>query len=201
MAAAEPGTHPANSDKENGKTDLELLEVLGEAVPRGLDIERNRRIFVNRNLKMDEIELIGFDMDYTLALYHQANPEELSIRCTLQKMVEKRAYPPAILDLKYDRTFAVRGIVVDRKHGNIFKMDRYGHVGRVYHGKRLLAKEERYQLYRTERIRLSQPRWAWIDTLFALPEAVMYATIIDHLESQDDKPNFSKLWGDIRECI
>ena len=31
------------------------------------------------------------------------------------------------------------------------------------------------QLYRAERIRLSSPRYAWIDTLFALPEAVMYA--------------------------
>jgi HAD superfamily 5'-nucleotidase-like hydrolase len=201
MAAVEPGTE---SPKENGKTGeahLELLEALGEAVPRGLDIARSRRIFVNRNLKMDDIELIGFDMDYTLALYNQRNLEELSIRCTLKKMVDKRGYPAEILDLEYDRTFALRGIVIDRKHGNIFKMDRYGHVGRVYHGKKLLDKEQRYQLYRTERIRLSQPRWAWIDTLFALPEAVMYATIIDFLEARGDKPQFSQLWGDIRECI
>jgi HAD superfamily 5'-nucleotidase-like hydrolase len=186
---------------KTGEADLELLEALGEAVPRALDIERGRRIFVNRNLKMDGIELIGFDMDYTLALYHQAKLEELSIQCTLKKMVDKGGYPAEILELEYDRTFAVRGIVVDRKHGNIFKMDRYGHVGRVYHGKRLLDKEERYKLYRTERIRLSQPRWAWIDTLFALPEAVMYATIIDYLEAHGEKPDFSKLWGDIRECI
>jgi hypothetical protein len=177
------------------------LVAAGSGVPSALRIARSDRVFVNRDLRFSNIDWIGFDMDYTLALYNQRNLEELSIRCTLGKLVEKRGYPAAILDLEYDSTFAVRGIVVDRKHGNIFKMDRYGHVGRVYHGKRLLDKEERRQLYRTERIRLPQPRWAWIDTLFALPEAVMYATIIDYLESHGDKPQFSQLWGDIRECI
>jgi HAD superfamily 5'-nucleotidase-like hydrolase len=199
MAVAEPPK--ADALPKTGEAHLELLEALGQAVPRALDIVRSRRIFVNRNLKMDEIDLIGFDMDYTLALYHQPKLEELSIRCTLGKLVEQRGYPKAIQDLTYDRTFAVRGIVVDRKHGNIFKMDRYGHVGRVYHGKRLLSKEERRQLYRAERIRLSHTRWAWIDTLFALPEAVMYATIIEYLEAQGVTPEYSKLWGDIRECI
>src|SRR5690348_4431971 len=110
---------PIAKENKTGEAHLELLEALGDAVPRALDIERGRRIFVNRNLKMDGIDLIGFDMDYTLALYHQAKLEELSIQCTLKKMVEKRAYPNEILSLEYDRTFAVRGIVVDRKHGNI----------------------------------------------------------------------------------
>src|SRR3954454_12683229 len=116
---------PAQASKESGKAEahLELLEALGHTVPRALDIERSRRIFVNRNLKMDEIDLIGFDMDYTLALYNQRNLEELSIRCTLGKLVEKRGYPAEILDLEYERHFAVRGIVIDRKYGNIFKMD------------------------------------------------------------------------------
>jgi HAD superfamily 5'-nucleotidase-like hydrolase len=206
-----PSAKPADPDKPLDKPDpkveekaqvhLELLEALGQAVPRALDIERSRRIFVNRNLRMDEIDLIGFDMDYTLALYNQRNLEELSIQCTLKKMVEKRGYPTEIESLTYDRSFAVRGIVIDRRYGNIFKMDRYGHVGRCYHGKRELDKDERHALYRQERIRLSHSRYAWIDTLFALPEAVMYATIIDYLESQKKKVRFSKLWQDIRECI
>ena len=44
-----------------------------------LDVPRRNRIYVNRNLRMDKIEMIGFDMDYTLALYHQARIEQLSI--------------------------------------------------------------------------------------------------------------------------
>ena len=41
------------------KAHLELLEALGHAVPRTLDIPRARRVYVNRNLRMDEVEMIG----------------------------------------------------------------------------------------------------------------------------------------------
>jgi HAD superfamily 5'-nucleotidase-like hydrolase len=185
------------------KAHLELLETLGHAVPRTLDIPRARRIFVNRNLRMEEVEIIGFDMDYTLALYHQRNLEALSVECTLDKLIQKRGYPEAVKRLEFDPAFAVRGLVVDRRLGNIFKADRYGHVGRVYHGKRELSRDERHRLYRLERIRLSSPRYAWIDTLFALPEAVMYASIVDYLEqhSGDKQVRYGKIWQDIRECI
>jgi 5'-nucleotidase len=191
------------ADPSKAKAHLELLETLGHAVPRGLDIPRGRRIYVNRNLRMDEIEMIGFDMDYTLALYHQRNLESLSIQCTLDKLIAKRGYPEAIRTLDYDPAFAVRGLVVDRRYGNIFKADRYGHVGRVYHGKQVLSREQRHQLYRLERIRLSSPRYAWIDTLFALPEAVMYAAMIDFFEHQKTATavRYGKIWQDIRECI
>ena len=196
---------PAKAHLDPSKAHLELLEALGQSVPRTLDISRARRIFVNRNLRMDEIDLIGFDMDYTLALYHQRNLESLSIQCTLDKLIAKRGYPEEIRGLDFDPSFAVRGLVVDRRFGNIFKADRYGHVGRVYHGRTAMSREDRHALYRLERIRLSSPRYAWIDTLFALPEAVMYSAMIDFFEKRSGAPNnnvrFGKLWQDIRECI
>jgi 5'-nucleotidase len=169
---------------------------------READIPRSKRIFVNRNLKMEGVALIGFDMDYTLAIYNQAEMERLSIDLTLKKLVESRAYPPAIRHLEYRPERAVRGIVVDHQHGNIFKMDRHGHVGRVYHGLRPLTREERTELYRRERIRLSAPRYAWIDTLFALPEAVIYQQLVEYLDARrPDGVDYSQLWRDVRECI
>ena len=45
-------------------------------------IPRTRRVFVNRNLKMAGIDWVGFDMDYTLAIYNQAEMDKLSIRAT-----------------------------------------------------------------------------------------------------------------------
>jgi HAD superfamily 5'-nucleotidase-like hydrolase len=202
-----PAAKSASDDKttdDKAGAHLELLDKLGQSVPRTLDIPSSRRIYVNRNLKMSEIDVIGFDMDYTLALYNQPNLEALSIQCTLEKLCKSRGYPEEILGLEYDTTFALRGLVVDRQHGNIFKMDRYGHVGRVYHGKRLLSREERHQLYRTQRIRLSLPRYAWIDTLFALPEATMYATLVEYADGQALAPwfkGYNQLWQDIRDCI
>jgi HAD superfamily 5'-nucleotidase-like hydrolase len=178
----------------------EIARLLGP-IARDADVARARRIYVNRNLRMDEIELVGFDMDYTLAIYNQAQIERLSIECTLRKMIEKRGYDKEILSFNYDPAWGIRGLVVDRRMGNVFKADRYGHVGRVYHGSQLLDKEKRYALYRGEqRIRLSSPRYAWIDTLFALPEAVMYMRLVDYLEPKGNlRP--ARLWQDIRECI
>src|SRR5258706_15324089 len=134
-------------DPLRAKSHLELLDALGQSVPHGLDIERGRRVYVNRNLRMDEIDLIGFDMDYTLALYNQRNLEALSIECTLDKLIAGRGYAEELRRLTYDPRFAVRGLTIDRRYGNIFKMDRFGHVGRVYHGHQLVESEERHRLY------------------------------------------------------
>jgi len=182
--------------------DLEasLEHVLAE-VKTDIDVARRRRIFCNRNLRMDQVELIGFDMDYTLALYHQDRLERLSIELTLRKLVEDRGYPPAIRDLHYDPSWAIRGLMVDRELGNVFKMDRHSHVGRCYHGFRKLTPEERKQAYRNERINLSSDRYEWIDTLFGLPEAVMYVTLVDWFAQQQRRVDFDQLFGDIRLSI
>lgn len=183
----------------------DLQSIISSIVPRANDIKRSRRVFVNRNLRLDRMEFIGFDMDYTLAIYNQPRIETLSITCTLDKLVHQRGYPEEILNLDYDPSWAIRGLVIDRLNGNVFKMDRYGHVGRVYHGRHKISKEDKRKLYQTQRIRLSSPRYAWIDTLFALPEAVMFARIVDYFDEHPPtgagRPRYARLWKDIRESI
>ena len=178
---------------------LELIE----SAKRPLDVPRGSRIFVNRNLRLDRIELVGFDMDYTLALYNQAMIEELSMRATLHKLVTAKGYPEAIRALAYDPTLAIRGLVVDRMHGNIFKPDRYGFPGRARHGLTPIDRTKMSELYQKERMRLSGHRYAWIDSLFALPEAVLYACLVDYfdLSTLAERPTYDVLWQDIRECI
>jgi HAD superfamily 5'-nucleotidase-like hydrolase len=150
---------------------------------------------------MDTIEMIGFDMDYTLALYHQERLEQLSIELTLQKLVDKHGYAPDIQQLSYDSRWAIRGLVVDKKYGNVFKMDRHAYVGRCYHGLREVSPDERRAIYRNEKINLSSDRYEWIDTLFALPEAVMYTTLVDWSDRQATTVDYDKLFGDIRTAI
>src|SRR5437764_8830293 len=116
--------------------------LLGETTTE-IDVARKNRVFCNRNLRMDSIEMIGFDMDYTLALYHQDKLEQLSIELTLTKLIEKHGYPEDIRTLVYDPRWAIRGLMVDRHLGNVFKMDRHAHVGRCYHGFRELDHETR----------------------------------------------------------
>jgi len=180
--------------------DPALGALLGETTTE-IDVARKNRVFCNRNLRMDTIEMIGFDMDYTLALYHQDKLEKLSIELTLNKLVEKHGYSEEIKALHYDPHWAIRGLMVDRQLGNVFKMDRHAHVGRCYHGFRQLDQEERRVLYRNEKINLSSDRFEWIDTLFGLPEAVMYTTMVDWFDRQPTHANYDKLFGDIRMAI
>jgi HAD superfamily 5'-nucleotidase-like hydrolase len=160
-----------------------------------------RQVFVNRNLRMDKVEAVGFDMDYTLAMYHLQQLETLAFRMTLERMIEAHGYPAEIGALAYDPAFVIRGLVVDKLHGNLFKMDRHNHVGRCYHGRRPLPDEERRRLYRDEKIHLSSPRFAWIDTLFALPEGCLFAEVIELLEGTGRTVDYGRLFDDIRESI
>jgi HAD superfamily 5'-nucleotidase-like hydrolase len=168
-----------------------------------IDVARRARVYCNRNLRMDQIELIGFDMDYTLARYHQGRLERLSIDLTLAKMVENHGYSEAIKGLVYDPQWAIRGLMVDRAMGNVFKMDRHSYVGRCYHGHRKLTSDERKHIYRNEKINLSSDRYEWIDTLFGLPEAVMYVTLVDWFDHTrgPGAVGYEKLFNDIRTSI
>ena len=180
--------------------DPQIGALLGETTTE-IDVARKNRVFCNRNLRMDSIEMIGFDMDYTLALYHQDKLEQLSIELTLGKLVEKHGYAEDIRTLVYDPRWAIRGLMVDRQLGNVFKMDRHAHVGRCYHGFRELDHDQRKATYRNEKINLSSDRFEWIDTLFGLPEAVMYTTLVDWADRRTGTVDYDKLFGDIRAAI
>jgi len=51
--------------------------------------------------------------------------------------------------------------------------------------------------------RLSSARYAWIDSLFALPEAVLYACLVEYFDRTHaaPRPDYAVMWDHIRECI
>jgi 5'-nucleotidase len=163
-------------------------------------VPRQRQVFVNRHLRMADIEWVGFDMDYTLAIYNQPEMDQLQIQATLPKMIE-RGYPAFLRDAQYDINFPIRGLVIDKKLGHILKMDRYKVVQRGCHGLRELSREELDVLYERKRIRFSTERYHWIDVLYALSEVAMYATIVDEMERRGLQLDYAKLFRDVRECI
>jgi HAD superfamily 5'-nucleotidase-like hydrolase len=180
----------------------ELLDRTGQVAP----MDSRRRIFVNRSLRLDKIEVIGFDMDYTIAIYKKDRIEELAFHATVEKLIAKKAYPAEIREIRYEPDRVIRGLVVDKRRGNIFKMDRYGHVGRAYHGSREVDKDEKTKHYRSRRIELDSFGYAWVDTLFSLPEACLYSQLVDFFEGLGAsngvrKPGWRTLYQDVREAI
>ena len=145
--------------------------------------------------------MIGFDMDYTLALYHQDKLEQLSIALTLGKLIEKHGYPEEI------RSAALRPALGDpRPHGRSPARQRV-QDGPARLRRALLPRLPRARsrpaqaTYRNEKINLSSDRFEWIDTLFGLPEAVMYTTLVDWADRQTGTVDYDKLFGDIRTAI
>lgn len=158
-----------------------------------------RRVYCNRNLRLDQVKAVGFDMDYTLAIYRQAEMDRLSIEATVAKLVEQ-GYPEELLTMKYRTDFPIRGLLIDRKLGNVLKMDRYRYVKTAYHGFRKLTRDERRHAYHTRRLRPGTGRYHWVDTLYSLSEVAVYAAVVEHLESHGRSVDYGKLFSDIRRC-
>lgn len=166
-------------------------------------IRKPYRIFVNRNLALDGISMIGFDMDYTLAIYRRELLEHLAFQETIQKLVT-RGYPEEILELRYDPTAVVRGLVIDKRHGNLLKMNRFGQVVRAVHGLRLLSEDELNRSYANRRIRINDQRYHSVDTLFDLPSAHLYAELVQFMsleERRGAEVDYTKLFGDTLACL
>jgi 5'-nucleotidase len=165
------------------------------------ELPRARQVFVNRTLRMDRVEAVGFDMDYTLLRYQALALERKQFDMTLARLVVDKGYPAELGLLHYEPGFGMRGLVVDKARGNLVKMDRYGFVGRAWHGRRAVPEEECRKLYLNERLRVRAPHFAWLDTLFALPEAALYAEIVEFMDALGRPLDYSKLYDDVREAI
>jgi 5'-nucleotidase len=176
------------------------LSGLGEPTPQPNKIPRSERVFVNRDIRLSGVEWIGFDMDYTLAIYRQERMDALSVELTVDRMV-KRGYPSYLKELKFDTNFPIRGLLVDRRHGHVLKMDRYKVVHHGYHGMRRLGREELEELYHEKRIRPHTSRYHWIDTLFALSEVTSYAAVVDAMDKRGERVDYDKLFSDVRASI
>src|SRR3569623_1962261 len=150
--------------------------LLGETTTE-IAVARKNRVFCTRNLRMDSIEL------------------------TLGKLIAKHGYPVEIRSLHYDPRWAIRGLMVDRQLGNVFKMDRHAYVGRCNHGFRALSHDERRRTYRNEKINLSSDRFEWIDTQFGLPEAVKYQPLVDWADRTTGTVDYAKQLGDVRTAL
>lgn len=179
------------------KTAIELLDREGYSV----DIQGARQVYVNRDLRMSQIEWVGFDMDYTLALYNQKALDALSVKHTVHTLIEKHGYPESISTIEPDPDFAIRGLVIDKKLGNVFKMDSHRYVGRVFHGLEPAPPEVK-RAYHDDPVKIESGRFVLVDTLFSLPETFLFATLIDRLQADGKRDlDYQKIYDDVRAAI
>ncbi|CAE8597456.1 unnamed protein product, partial [Polarella glacialis] len=126
-----------------------------------------RRIFASRTLSMADIQVIGYDLDYTL-VHYRVEAWEGAVYTEAQQILRRKGFD--VEDLAFDPELIIRGLVIDQLLGNIVKVDRYGYVRKALHGMRMLSAEEVQAVYGKQRCRvdLREPRWSFLNTLFSV---------------------------------
>ncbi|CAL5359504.1 unnamed protein product [Camellia sinensis] len=116
-------------------------------------------IYVNKNLRLENIQVYGFDYDYTLAHY-SANLQSLIYELAKEHLVNELRYPDSCLEFKYDPTFPIRGLYYDKLKGCLLKLDFFGSIepDGCYFGRRKFTKNEIEQIYGTRHIGRDQAR-------------------------------------------
>ncbi|KAB2079502.1 hypothetical protein E1A91_A05G008700v1 [Gossypium mustelinum] len=129
----------------------EALKAMPKTNPEG--------IYVNRGLRLDLIQVYGFDYDFTLAHY-SANLQNLIYDLAKEHMVKEFKYPEVCMSFKYDPSFPIRGLYYDREHGCLLKLDFFGSIEEegCFYGRHQLSEEEIVEIYGTRHIGRDQAR-------------------------------------------
>ncbi|MBJ6764697.1 HAD-IG family 5'-nucleotidase [Myxococcaceae bacterium JPH2] len=139
-----------------------------------------RGLFCNRTLNMRAIKAVGYDMDYTLIHYRVEAWERRAYEYIRDRLVAQ-GWPVA--DLTFDPMLAIRGLIIDTATGNLLKANRFGFVKKALHGTRPLEFEAQREAYARIVVDLSERRWVFLNTLFSLSEACIYAQLVDRLDA------------------
>jgi 5'-nucleotidase len=143
-------------------------------------IPPERRVWCNRTLNLRAIRAVGFDMDYTLVHYRAEVWERAAFERALVPL-ERRGWP--VGGLTFDPAGVIQGLVFDLELGNLVKATRFGYVIRAHHGTRPLSFEEQRSAYSRTFVDLHDPRWEFMNTLFSLSEANLFAQLVDMLDA------------------
>ncbi|KAJ2887937.1 hypothetical protein FB639_000987 [Coemansia asiatica] len=149
----------------------------------------SKDIFPNTELQLSKVRTYGFDYDYTLARYTDKLPETIytMIRDVL---VNKMLYPPVLRALKYDKSFAIRGISYDKETGWLFKLDSNYNIAMdtIHYGREPLRDlEEVYSLHNGPHLAPDyvKSHLFHLNDLYSTPEATLLADIIQYFSEHN----------------
>jgi len=149
-----------------------------------------RRIFASREVVMDDVQVIGYDLDYTLVHYN-LKAWEGAVYAQCKEILSKKGFE--VEGLEFDSGLVIRGLVIDAKLGNIVKVDRYGYVRKALHGNQMLSVEDVNEVYGRQRCRvdLRESRWTFINTLFSVANCCLFCQLVERIDQEykaDDSP-------------
>ncbi|EQC26819.1 hypothetical protein, variant [Saprolegnia diclina VS20] len=141
-----------------------------------------RHIFANNQLRLEQIDVVGFDYDYTLCHY-TVELQRLIYDMAKHTLVERYRYPDGLLALQFDPSFAIRGLAIDSEKALLCKISSHqklSYTG-VFRGRQRLSKAEILQLYDGSRhipILYRDRTMKPLNDLFSVAHACLFADVI-----------------------
>lgn len=160
-------------------------------------------IYVNKNLRLDNIQVYGFDYDYTL-VHYSANLQSLIYDLAKEHMVNEFRYPEVCMAFKYDSTFPIRGLYYDKLKGCLLKLDFFGSIepDGCYYGRRKLSRKEIEEIYGTRRIGRDQARGlVGLMDFFCFSEACLISDIVQYFVDAKLEFDACYIYQDVNRAI
>lgn len=162
----------------------------------------SQKVYVNRTLNLKRIRYIGVDMDHTLIRYYSEEFEGLSHSVIKEKLIKNKGYPESVRGLTFDYNLAIRGLVVDRKKGNLLKLNRHSAIRASFHGLSAVDFKTQQKMYKSTYIDLSDSSYMAVDTSFSISLATLISQIVE-LKKADANgfPDFAVIADDVLNML
>uniref|UniRef100_A0A672PEH0 5'-nucleotidase domain-containing protein 2-like n=1 Tax=Sinocyclocheilus grahami TaxID=75366 RepID=A0A672PEH0_SINGR len=201
----------------NNKTYLwarynEMKRLVHDLIPPGVcNLLNPSTIYANNEVNLEEVDIYGFDYDYTLALYSSAL-DEMIYNKAREFLVQHYKYPEGISKYDYIPNFATRGLHYDIQKGLLMKIDAFHYIqlGTVYRGLKPVPDDEVMKLYGgSNHVPLHQvsgfygkgPKMKQFMDVFSIPEMTLLAAANDYFISNDVEYDPVHLYKDVSDAI
>ncbi|XP_072928802.1 5'-nucleotidase domain-containing protein 2-like isoform X3 [Hemitrygon akajei] len=190
----------------------EMKKLVHELIPPGIcSILNPANIYSNNEVKLGNIEIYGFDYDYTLAQY--SNSVHTMIFDTAREiLIDQYKYPEGIKEYEYQPNFAIRGLHYDVRKGVLMKIDafHYAQLGTVYRGLSPVPDDEVLHMYDgTQHVPLHRmsdfygkgPSMKQFMDIFSLPEMTLLSCVNDYFINHNIEYDPVHLFRDVSDAI
>ncbi|KAM4618332.1 5'-nucleotidase domain-containing protein 3 isoform 2-T2 [Polymixia lowei] len=170
-------------------------------------------IFANNEMSLGDIEIYGFDYDYTLAFY-SSHLHTLIFNIARDILITEHRYPEGLREYEYIPNFAVRGLHYDVQKALLMKIDAFHYIqlGTVYRGLHPVPEQEVIAMYEGCHVPLENmsdfygksshghTMKQFMD-IFSLPEMTLLSCVNDFFMRHNIDYEPVHLYKDVKEAI